>query len=122
MFRTTIAKSLFLCKRERPNIQLIVPLLCTRVKGPDKYTWKILIRMIKYLQEIRDYKLTLKINNTAMLDWYTDADFVVHENINFHMVGVITMGKGAIQKTSMKQKINKKSSTEKYLVAANDLL
>ena len=37
VFHTTIDKSLFLCKRARPDIQPTVPFLCTRVKVPDEY-------------------------------------------------------------------------------------
>ena len=51
VLHTTIAKALFLCKTVRPNIQPTVPFLCTRVKGLDKYDWKKLLIMIKYLQE-----------------------------------------------------------------------
>ena len=36
-FHTAIAKYLFLYQRERLDIKQTVPLLCTRVKIPDKY-------------------------------------------------------------------------------------
>ena len=67
-----------------------------------------LLRMIKYIQEKRYDKLTLKINDMNMSYWYADADFAVHANIKIHMVGVLTMGKGAIKTISMKQNSNKK--------------
>ena len=35
-FHTMVAKSLFLCKRSRPDIQTAVAFLTTRVKEPDE--------------------------------------------------------------------------------------
>ena len=109
---TTIDKELFLCKGTRPNIQPTVPFVCTRFKVSDEDDWKKLLIMIKYLQETRDYELKLKINNMTITDWYSHADFSVHANIKSHMVGLLTMGKGAALTISMKQKINIKISTE----------
>ena len=89
-------KSLFICKREGPNIKPMVPFLCTRVKGPDKDDHKMLLIMIKYNQETQYYNLILKINNMTMADWYAHADFEVHADMKSHMGGVLTMGKGTI--------------------------
>ena len=50
------------------------------------------------------------------------ADFSLHTGMKIHTGGVLTMGKGAIQKISMKQKINTKFFTEEELVASNDVL
>ena len=36
IYHTTISKSLFLCKRTRPDIQVVVAFLLTRVTEPDK--------------------------------------------------------------------------------------
>ena len=35
LFHTKISKTLFLCRKARPDIQSTVTLLCTRVKGPN---------------------------------------------------------------------------------------
>ena len=78
VFHYTIDKASFILNRARTNIQLKVPFLFSTVKGPDKDDWKKLIRMIKYLQEKRDDKLTLKINDMTMEDWYDDDVFAVH--------------------------------------------
>ena len=51
VFHTTIAKSLFICNRERPDIQQTVTLLCTIPKGPKENDWNKFLRIIKYLQE-----------------------------------------------------------------------
>ena len=84
VFHTTISKELFLCERTRPNIQPVVPFLCTRVKVPDEEDWTFLLIMIKDLQETRDEKLTLNINNITMADWYSYAGFAVHVDTKSH--------------------------------------
>jgi len=46
-FHHYVAKSLFLCKRARPDIQPTVAFLCTRVKGPDEDDHKKLKRLMQ---------------------------------------------------------------------------
>jgi hypothetical protein len=50
---TMVAKALFLCKRARPDIQLTIAVLCTRVKGPNETNWAKLVRLMKYLNGTR---------------------------------------------------------------------
>ena len=97
IFRATIAKALFIWKREIPDIQPTVPFLRTRLKIPNEDDWKILLIMIKYLQETRYDKMVLKMNNITMSDWYSDASFAVNSYKKSHTGGVLTMDKVAIQ-------------------------
>ena len=48
-FRTTTAKGLYISKRARPDIQLTVAMLCTRVQNPNKSDWDKLMRLLKFL-------------------------------------------------------------------------
>jgi hypothetical protein len=48
-FHTYVAKTLFLCKRARPDLQTAVSCLCTWVKSCDEEDYKKLIRMLQYL-------------------------------------------------------------------------
>ena len=50
LFHQITAKLLFLAKRARPDIQLPVAFLCTRVQQPDEDDWKKLGRVLKYLR------------------------------------------------------------------------
>jgi hypothetical protein len=54
LFHTLVAKLLFLSKRARPDIQLAVSFLCTRVKKPDMDDYQKLCRVIKYLRNTMD--------------------------------------------------------------------
>ena len=119
-FHQTVARALFISKRARPDIQPTVAVLATRVKSPNASDWKKLIRLLKYLNGTRKKGLTLKIDDMRVVKWYVDASFAVHPDFRSHTGGVMTMGKGAIQSMSKKQKLNTRSSTEAELVGVDD--
>ena len=50
-----------------------------------------------------------------------DASFAVHPDFRSHSGAVMTMGQGAIQSSSSKQKLNTRSSCEAELVGADDM-
>ena len=51
LFHQITARLLFAAKRTRPDIQVCVAFLCTRVKDPHKVDYKKLGQVIKYVQE-----------------------------------------------------------------------
>ena len=124
VFHTTVAKNLFLTKRARPDLQPTVPFLCTRVQAPDVDDWKKLLRMLKYLQQTKDLELTLEAaqGEVILCKWYPDAAFAVHHDFKSHTGAILTLGKGAANTISAKQKLNTRSSTEAELVGADDVL
>jgi hypothetical protein len=119
-FHTIVAKGLFACKRARPDIHSAIAFLCTRVKKPTEADWQKLIRLLKYLNGSRDDKLHLRVDSVNVINWYVDASFAVHPDFKSHTGAVMTMGNGAIQSMSPKQRLNTKSSTEVELVGADD--
>ena len=121
IFHSTVAKGLFLAKRGRPDIQQTIALLCTRVREPNESDWNKLIRMMKYLNGSKDKVLTLGADNLRVIKWLIDASFGVHPDFKSHTGAVMTMGKGAIQSISRKQKLNTRSSTESELVGVDDV-
>ena len=121
-FHTFVAKALFISKRERPDIQPTVAVLCTRVRESNESDWNKLIRLMKYLNGTRNFKLRLQVENLRCVKYYVDAAFAVHNDFKSHTGGVMTMGKGAITSISKKQKMNTRSSTTAELVAADDVI
>ena len=119
-FHTCTAKALFLCKRARPDVQPVVSFPCTRVKEPTPDDWNKLVRLMKHLKQTREDCLTLKADGTNALKWHADAAFAVHPDMKSHTGVTMTMGKGSIQSTSKKQKLNSGSSTEAELIATDD--
>ena len=58
----------------------------------------------------------------GVVKWWADAAFAVHKDMKSHTGGIMTLGKGAVQTVSQKQKLNTKSSTEAELVGADDVV
>ena len=119
-FHEYTAKLLFLCKRARPDLQTAVSFLTTRVKGPDEDDWKKLGRVMRYLRKTARLPLTLEAHDLHVLKWSVDASFAVHPDMRSHSGASMTMGKGTINGSSRKQKLNTKSSTEAELVGVDD--
>jgi hypothetical protein len=92
------------------------------VKNPDEEDWEKLVRMMKFLKYLRKDVLTLQANGDGKLKWYADASFAVHPDYKNHKGAIMTMGKGAVQSISRKQKMNSQSSTEAELIAADDIV
>lgn len=65
--------------------------------------------------------LTLEGENLRVIKWLIDVSFAVHKDFKSHIGVVMTMGKGAIQSISRKQKLNTRSSTESELVGVDDV-
>ena len=121
-FHTFVAKALFLCKRSRPDIQPAVAFLTTRVKGPVESDWFKLTRMMCFLKATMEDVLTVKAVDETKITWYLDAAFAVHPDYKSHTGAIMTLGKGAIQAISTKQKVNTRSTTESELVSMDDIV
>eukprot|EP00957_Ditylum_brightwellii_P165387 12592430-Ditylum_brightwellii.AAC.1 len=68
-FHHVVAKLIFLCKRARPDLQMSVAFLSTRVKSPDVDDWKKLRRTMEYLRSAKSLKLTLEADNMGCVTW-----------------------------------------------------
>jgi hypothetical protein len=121
-FHRTTARLLFAAKRARPDLQVAVAYLCTRVKSPTQSDYKKLTRVIKYLRLTIFIPLVLGWDGTGRLTWSVDASFAIHKDMRSHTGAVLTMGQGALMSMSLKQKINTKSSTEAELVGVDDAM
>jgi hypothetical protein len=112
-----------LCKHARPDIQPTIAVLCARVKGPNEAGWAKLVRLMKYLNGMRELKLTLSADNPHCIKWYLNASFAVHPDYKSHTGATMSYGdgNGAVQSISRKQKLNTRSSTESELVGVDDV-
>jgi hypothetical protein len=122
MFHHNTAKLLFLSKRARPDIQLAVAFLCTQVQHPDMDDYKKLGQLMKYLEGTIGLPLILGMDKTGKIRWYINAAFAVHNDMKSHTGAVMTMGQGAANSQSSKQKLNTKSSTESEFVEVDDVI
>ena len=122
VFHTTVAKGLFLSKRARPDIQIAIAFLCTRVKEPTVEDWGKLGRLMDYLKRTKDECLIIKMDDSNTIKWYIDVAYAVHPDMRSHTGAIMTMGKGSIISISSKQKVNARSSTEAELIGIDDII
>jgi Reverse transcriptase (RNA-dependent DNA polymerase). len=122
-FHTTTAKLLYLSKRTRPDIQLPVLYLCTRVKEPTVDDDTKLLKILGYLKLTRSkVRIISPRGNPSRLVAYVDASFASHSDGKGHTGLVIKWGATTLGTISRKQKIATKSSTEAELVGLTDVL
>ena len=75
-FHRITARLLYAGKRARPDIQLAVAFLCTRVSSPDEDDLEKLKRVIEYIRATIFIPLILGWDKTGSLVWSIDASFV----------------------------------------------
>ncbi|KAA8497524.1 Copia protein [Porphyridium purpureum] len=134
-FHSATAKVLYLAKRIRPDLLTAVAFLATRVQAPGENDRAKLTRLLRYLNKTRDMRLELGTGWVAderepdcashaepHVECYVDASFATHANMRSHTGGVVSLGRGAAYATSVKQKLNTKSSTEAELVGVSDVI
>ena len=117
-----VAKSLFIAKRGRPDTQVPVAFLCTRVQVLTEEDWHKLTRMMKFLKKTENDVLTLSASDPTVTKWYADAAFAVHPDMKSHTGHNMTMGEGSMISSSRKQGLNTRSSCEGELVACDDAM
>ena len=66
-YHTFTAQGLFICKRGRPDISPAIAYLTTRVKNPNQDDWNKLVRMMKFLKQTVNDRLTLKADGSKIL-------------------------------------------------------
>ena len=121
-FHSVVAKLLYTSKRGRPDIQLAIAFLCTRVSCSAEEDWSKLKRLLQYLNRtVNDY-VVLGADCLTVLKTWVDAAYGVHHDMKSHTGGVMSLGRGVIMCKSSKQKLNTKSSTEAEVVGASDYL
>ena len=122
LFHHRVAQLLYLSKRGRPDIQLPVAYLCTRIQEANKDDNVKLVRVTRYLDSTIRLPLILAMDNSGKIQWHVDASFAVHNDMKSHIGATMTMGQGAAYSQSSKQKLNTKSSKEAELVGVDDVL
>eukprot|EP00957_Ditylum_brightwellii_P139570 10636983-Ditylum_brightwellii.AAC.1 len=66
--------------------------------------------------------MTLSTDSLNVAKWWIDSSFATHPNMRGHTGITMALGKGSVFSTSVKQKLNTKSSTETELISVNDTM
>ena len=120
LFCALTAKGLFASKRCRPNVQVPVAFLTTRVRNPTKQDWFELKCLLGCLRAAIGVPHTLKLENSSKILTCSDSSFAIHTDMRGHTGMATTMGKGAILSLSGKQRLDTQSSTESKIAAVDE--
>ena len=120
LFHSMTAKLLYLAKRTRPDILLVVNFLSTRVKSPSQQDMSKLEYCLMYLYQTKRMNLILSTAADLSLSFYIDSSYGVHSDLKSHSGICASFGRGVIYAQSVKQKLNTRSSTEAELVGIGD--
>ena len=107
-------------KRGRPDIEVPILFLSTRVSNPSEEDWKKLKRVLGFIKGTINDKRRMGIDDMCNIVTMIDASHAVHENMLSHTGGLVSLGIGILYGKSSKQKLNTKSLTESELVGIND--
>ena len=77
-FHSFVLKGLFLAKRGRPDVLQPIAFMCTRTKEPTKSDWDKLVRVLKFLKQTSEDRLTLRADGSHILIWSVDSLFAHH--------------------------------------------
>jgi hypothetical protein len=77
---------------------------------------------MKYLQTTTELVLRLSMDDPGKVRWWVDASYAVHPNMKGQTGGTMSMGRGSVYSTSIKQKLVTRSSTECELVGVHDVM
>ena len=78
--------------------------------------------MMLYLCGTKKLPLILSADSTNIVKWWVDGSYGTHTDAKSQTGGTASLGKGSFISTSIKQKLNTRSSTETELVASDDLM
>jgi len=121
-FHSFVAKGLFLSKRARLDVHQTIAVLSSRVREPKESDWSAIVRFMRYLHSTKFWHKTLSAEDLKVMKWWIDASFAVHPDFKSHTGSVMSMGSGAAQVMSRKQKLVSRSSTEAELIAVDDVI
>jgi hypothetical protein len=121
-FHKVVAKSLYVAKRARPDVNTAISFLTKRVQRPDREDWEKLAHMVRYLVSTRELPLILSADDSDSIYWYADSAFAVHSDMKSHNGAGMTQGRGFAISISGGQKLNTGSSTHAEIVCVSDIL
>ena len=122
VFRTVVAKLIFISKRTRMDIQPTLSYLCTKQEKATSDDWQKLRRLMQYLNDTLDLPHIIGGDSITRFHTFVDVAYAVHTDMKSHTGGAISLGRGTIYCKSSKQKLNVKSSTEGEIVGTSDFL
>ena len=95
LFYCIVARYLYVAKKARPDLQVVVSFLCKRVECPNTGDWKKLGRLVRYIRATIHVPLIVGSDGSGNMVWSIDASFVVHMDMKSHTGYCLTLGIGS---------------------------
>ena len=114
--------SIFLTKWAHLDILTAVAFLTIRVQAPDWDDYKQSAKVLNYLRTTHDLVSTLEASNAGLAEWWIDGTFCHHFDMQSHIGGCLSLGRGMVTSKSTQQNLNMRSSMEAELVVVDDCL
>ena len=83
----------------------MVSFLTTIIKRPDEDEWGDLKRLLEYLKGTKHMKLILRVYSLLAANWWVDASYNTHDDYRGNTGSMMSLGKGGILGSYMKQKL-----------------
>ena len=120
IFHSIVMKLMWLEKR--PDLELSISFLSSRVKQPMDSDWAKLKRVLQYLYSTIDDVRIIGIDDLNGMFTWVDASYAIHGNMRGHTGGCMSMGTGTLHCKASKQKLNAKSSTETEIIGVSEYI
>ena len=75
------------------DAQTVIAFMTMRVRKPDEYDWKKLMRLLGYLKRTIKLPPILRADGVNVLKWWVDASYEAHDDIRGHTGESMSMGK-----------------------------
>jgi len=131
VFHTIVAKLLYYSMRVKPEIQVAVSFLTTRVLAPTRDDLLKLIHVLGYVKRTKGRGRVLcigdlcdgdRMNEKLRVYAHIDAAFGSHFDGKSHTGVVVRLGNATVLSRSVKQKIVTRDSTEAEIVGCSDFI
>ena len=86
------------------------------MSNPNQGDWNKPTKALGFLRGTKDDILTFEADDEQQLTLHVDSAFAVHSEMKSQTGATFTLGKGSINSSSTKQKVNARSSTEAELI------
>ncbi|CAI5768508.1 Retrovirus-related Pol polyprotein from transposon TNT 1-94 [Podarcis lilfordi] len=120
VFQSALGSLLYLSQWSRPDIAFAVNLLSREASNPSVQAWNGIKRVLRYLQETKDFCLRLPAQGEVKLTCFVDSDWANSEDRKSVSGLVVKFGDSVVGWRSRKQSLIALSSTEAEFSALSD--
>ena len=109
-------------KRARPDLEMTILFLMTRVSKNDENDWRKLKQCLGFIKGTINDNRIIGADNISDFCVWVDASHTIHGIMEGHTLGVISLGQCILHGKSSKQKMNTRSTTESELIGVSEYL